>query len=131
MIALESGNKLAKINLATNEVYKNQKGEKVTNTQWHKCIAWGKLAENMVAFLEKGQEVAVHGKVTYRNYTNKEGKSVYTTEIVLNEFMMVGKRMETSTAQQIIGICTYVSKRTLISRLYYSGRLIFQRNFIH
>ena len=99
MIALESGNKLAKINLATNEVYKNQKGEKVTNTQWHKCIAWGKLAENMVAFLEKGQEVAVHGKVTYRNYTNKEGKSVYTTEIVLNEFMMVGKRMETSTAQ--------------------------------
>lgn len=99
MVALESGNKLAKLNLATNEVYKNPKGEKITNTQWHRCIAWGRVAENMVNFLEKGQEVAVHGKVTYKNYTNKEGRSVYTTEIVIDEFMMVGKKSGSNAAQ--------------------------------
>lgn len=94
MIALESGNKLAKLSLATKEVYKNQKGEKVIDTQWHRLIAWGKIAENMATFLEKGQEVAVNGKVTYKNYTNKEGKAIYYTEIVVNEFMMVGARKE-------------------------------------
>ena len=98
MIALESGNKLVKLNLATKEVYKNQKGEKVIDTQWHRLIAWGKLAENMGTFLEKGQEVAVNGKITYKNYTNKEGKAIYYTEIVVNEFMMVGKRAEKSPA---------------------------------
>lgn len=99
MVALDSGNKLAKISIATNEVYKNQKGEKVVNTQWHKCIAWGKTAENMVSFLDKGQEVAIQGKITYKNYTNKEGKAIYYTEIVINEFMMVGRKMETAKAQ--------------------------------
>ena len=94
MIALDSGNKLAKLSLATNEVYKNPKGEKVVSTQWHKCIAWGKVAENMVSFLDKGQEVAVQGKITYKNYTNKDGKMVYYTEIVINEFMMVGRKSE-------------------------------------
>lgn len=99
MVALDSGNKLAKLSLATNETYKNQKGEKVINTQWHKCIAWGKVAENMVAFLDKGQEVAVQGKITYKNYTNKDGKMVYYTEIVINEFMMVGRRAEAGNTQ--------------------------------
>jgi len=96
MIALDSGNKLAKLSLATKEVYKNQKGEKVIDTQWHKLIAWGKLAENMHSFLDKGQEVAVNGKVTYKNYTNKEGRAIYYTEIVVNEFMMVGRKSEKS-----------------------------------
>jgi len=99
MISLDSGNKLAKLSLATKEVYKNQKGEKVIDTQWHRLIAWGKLAENMAAFLEKGQEVAVNGKVTYKNYTNKEGIAVYYTEIVVNEFMMVGSKKGSALTQ--------------------------------
>jgi len=100
MISLDSGNKLAKLSLATKEVYKNQKGEKVIDTQWHRLIAWGKLAENMVAFLDKGQEVAVSGKIAYKNYTNKEGVAVYYTEILVNEFMMVGAKREKSAAQK-------------------------------
>ena len=92
MINLENGNSLAKMSLATNEVYKNNKGEKVTDTQWHKLIAWGKLAENMVTYLDKGQEVAVSGKITYRSYVNKDGQTINYTEIVASEFMMVGSR---------------------------------------
>ena len=96
MINLESGNSLAKMSLATKEVYKNNKGEKVIDTQWHRLIAWGKLAENMNTYLEKGQEVAISGKITYKSYTNKEGKNVNYTEIVANEFMMIGSRRNPS-----------------------------------
>jgi len=100
MIKLENGNSLAKMTLATNEYYRNKNGEKVTDTQWHKLIAWGKLAENMHAYLEKGQEVAISGKITYKSYTNKEGQNVNYTEIVANEFMMVGSRNNNAAEQK-------------------------------
>jgi len=92
MINLENGSSLVKMSLATKEVYKNNKGEKVIDTQWHKLIAWGKLAENMGAYLDKGQEVAVSGKITYKSYTNKDGNTINYTEIVASEFMMVGAK---------------------------------------
>lgn len=98
MIKLENGNSLAKMNLATNEYYKNKQGEKVEDTQWHRLIAWGKLADNMVALLDKGQEVAVSGKITYNSYTNKDGQTVYTTEIVVQEFMLIGARKKNGVA---------------------------------
>ena len=99
MINLESGSTLAKMSLATKEVYKNSKGEKVIDTQWHKLIAWGKLAENMAAYLDKGQEVAVSGKITYKSYVNKEGKTTNYTEIVASEFMMVGSKRNTNSME--------------------------------
>ena len=92
MITLENGSQLTKISLATKEVYKNAKGEKVIDTQWHRLIAWGKLAENMSTYLEKGQETAISGKITYKSYVNKDGNTINYTEIVVNEFMMVGSK---------------------------------------
>jgi single-strand DNA-binding protein len=98
MINLENGSSLAKLSLATKEVYKNNKGEKVIDTQWHRLIAWGKLAENMGAYLDKGQEVAVSGKITYKSYTNKDGMIINYTEIVASEFMMVGSKRNNNSA---------------------------------
>ncbi len=98
MIKLENGNSLAKMTLATNEYYKNKNGEKVEDTQWHRLIAWGKLADNMAALLDKGREVAISGKITYNTYTNKEGQTVYTTEIVVQEFMLIGARKSSVAA---------------------------------
>jgi len=98
MINLENGSSLAKLSLATKEVYKNNKGEKVIDTQWHRLIAWGKLAENMGAYLDKGQEVAVSGKITYKSYTNKDGMTINYTEIVASEFMMVGSKRSSNSA---------------------------------
>ena len=100
MITLENGSVLTKISLATKEVYKNTKGEKVIDTQWHRLISWGKLAENMATYLEKGQEVAVAGKITYKSYVNKEGASVNYTEIVVNEFMMMGSKKKASVEKK-------------------------------
>ena len=89
---LESGKKVAKLNLATNETYKNQNGEKITDTSWHNLVLWGKTAEIAQKFLEKGMEVAIEGRITTRSYNSKEGEKRYITEIVVNELMMLGKK---------------------------------------
>jgi single-strand DNA-binding protein len=87
--SLEGGKKLAKMSIATNENYKNSKGEKVTETQWHNLIAWGKTAEIVEKFLKKGSEVAIEGKLINRNYTDKEGIKRYVTEIEVSELLML------------------------------------------
>nr|AUN35591.1 single-stranded DNA-binding protein [uncultured bacterium] len=86
----ESGKKLVKFSLATNEVYHNAKGEKVKETQWHNLIAWGKLADIVEKYLNKGNEVAIEGKLITRNYNDKEGNKKYVTEIQVNELLMLG-----------------------------------------
>ena len=90
--SLEKGNKLAKLSLATNETYTNQKGEKVTETQWHNLVVWGKQADIVEKYLTKGSEIAVEGKLTSRSYTDKEGVKKYFTEIVVNDFLMLDKK---------------------------------------
>lgn len=87
IIEFENGKKLAKLSVATNEYYKNSKGEKVQDTQWHNVVAWGKTAEYMSGSLKKGQEVCLKGKLTNRSYDDKAGVKKYVTEIVVNEFM--------------------------------------------
>ncbi len=89
VIELENGGKLAKFSIATNENYKNAKGEKVTDTQWHNIVAWGKTAEIVENYLTKGKEVAVEGKLVNRSYENKEGEKRYVTEIRCNELLML------------------------------------------
>lgn len=86
----ESGKKLVRFSVATNESYRNAKGEKVTETQWHNLIAWGAIAENAEKVLVKGAEVCVEGKLINRNYTDKEGNKKYITEIQVNEFLKLG-----------------------------------------
>ena len=91
IVNLDNGGKLAKFSVATNEIYKNSKGEKVTDTQWHNVVAWGKTAEIVENYLTKGNEVAVEGKLIHRSYENKEGEKRYITEIKCNELVMLGK----------------------------------------
>jgi single-strand DNA-binding protein len=92
IITLDSGKKLAKFSIATNESYKNTNGEKVTDTQWHNIVAWNKTADIIERYLQKGNEVAIEGKLTSRNYETKEGEKRYVTEIVCNELLMLGNK---------------------------------------
>jgi single-strand DNA-binding protein len=87
----ETGKKLVRFSVATNEQYKNGKGERVTETQWHNLIAWGKVADIAEKFLAKGTEVAIEGKLVNRNYMDKEGNKKYITEIQVTELLMLGK----------------------------------------
>lgn len=87
----ETGKKLATLTLATNEVYKNDKGEKVEETQWHKVVAWNKNAEIIEKYVTKGKEIAVEGKLVHRSYDDKNGEKRYVTEVVVNELLLLGK----------------------------------------
>jgi single-strand DNA-binding protein len=91
IVNLESGSKLAKFSIATTDSYKNAKGEKVEDTQWHNIVAWGKTAEIVENYLVKGKQVAVEGKLIHRSYETKEGEKRYISEIKCNELLMLGK----------------------------------------
>ena len=94
---LESGKKVAKFSIATNESYKDSKGEKVTNTQWHNIVAWGKIAEIVEKYVGKGKEVALEGKLTSRSYETKEGEKRYITEVVVDEILLLGIKGDNAT----------------------------------
>lgn len=91
IISLETGRKLAKFPLATNDYYYNKQGDKIEDTQWHNIIAWGKTAEIIEKYVNKGQEVAIEGKLTSRSYEDSQGIKRYITEVVCNEFLMLSK----------------------------------------
>ena len=88
----ESGKKMARFSVATNESYRNAKGEKVTETQWHNLIAWGKIADIAEKYLAKGTEVAIEGKLVSRNYTDKDGLKKHITEIQVHEVLLLGSK---------------------------------------
>jgi single-strand DNA-binding protein len=84
--------KVAHLSIATNENYRNAKGEKVTDTQWHNVVAWGKLADIAEKYLLKGTEVVIEGKLINRNYTDKQGVKRYITEVQANELLILTKK---------------------------------------
>jgi single-strand DNA-binding protein len=88
----DAGKKLVRFSIATNETYRNAKGEKVKETQWHSLIAWGKVADIAEKYLNKGSEVAIEGKLINRNYTDKEGNKKYVSEVQVNEMLMFGSK---------------------------------------
>ena len=88
----DTNKKLARVSLATKETYKNNKGEKVTETQWHNLVIWGAQAQLVEDLLKKGDEVAIEGRIANSNYTDKDGNKRYVSEIVVNEFLKLGTK---------------------------------------
>ncbi|MBC7439524.1 single-stranded DNA-binding protein [Flavobacterium franklandianum] len=87
----DGGKKLANLTIATNDSYKNDKGEKVEQTEWHKVVAWGKTADLIEKYVTKGLQIGIEGKLTHRSYDDKNGEKRYITEIVVNELLLLGK----------------------------------------
>jgi len=91
IITLDSGKKLAKFSLATNEYYKDADGQKQTKTDWHNLVAWNKTAEIIENYVTKGKEIAIEGKLKNRSWDDKEGNKRYITEVVVSEVLMFSK----------------------------------------
>lgn len=89
---IAGGKKVAKFSIATNESYKNQKGEKITDTQWHNLIVWGNQANAIEKYVQKGAELAIEGKLQSSSYIDKEGIKRYVTEIVVSDFLLMSKK---------------------------------------
>ncbi|WP_372936718.1 single-stranded DNA-binding protein [Mariniphaga sediminis] len=91
---LDSGKTVANFSIATNEIYYDQSGKKVSETTWHRLVAWGRQAEVVENYLKKGSEIALEGKLTNRSYEDKNGEKQYISEIVVNSLMMLDKKSE-------------------------------------
>jgi single-strand DNA-binding protein len=87
----ESGRVVAQFTIATSEKYKDKTGNLVTNTEWHNIVAWSPLAEIAEKFLKKGSQVYIEGKITSRDYTDKDGQQKRFTEILAREFSLVDR----------------------------------------
>lgn len=102
MITTQSGRPLTELSLATNESYKNKEGNWITSTEWHRCIAWGKLAEVISNVCKKGQEVVVRGKLAYNTYEDKDGNTRKIPQVVIDDFSVLSRKSsqtEAATAQ--------------------------------
>ncbi len=86
------GFKVAQFSLATSESYKNKQGEWVNVTQWHTCKAFNKTAEYIAKSVDKGNEILCSGKIQYSSWTDKENVKRYTTEILVNEVLIINKK---------------------------------------
>ena len=96
---LDGGKKLVRFSVATNETYRNAEGVKITDTQWHNLVAFGKVADIAEKYLDKGSEVALEGKLVNRNYTNKEGIKKYVTEVQVSEVLLLGANASKMAAE--------------------------------
>jgi single-strand DNA-binding protein len=82
--------KKVSFSIATSDSYKNQKGEKVEDTQWHNVVVWGALAGVAEKYLKKGQEVCIEGRLVHRDYETDKGEKRFITEINANDLVMFG-----------------------------------------
>ena len=89
---LDTSKKVARLSLATNDYYRNQKGESVQDTQWHNLVAWNKHAEIIENYVPKGKEIAIEGKLISRSYEDNEGNKRYVTEILVSEILLLGSK---------------------------------------
>ena len=94
-----SGQAVANFSLATTEVGSSKDGNKQEYTEWHKVVAWGRLAEICGEYLSKGKQVYIEGRIQTRDWEDKDGIKRYTTEIVANQMLMLGSRDSAEAAR--------------------------------
>ena len=84
--AMQSGDKVANLNIATSERWKDKDGQPQEKTEWHRVVVFGRIAEVAEQYLRKGSKVLIEGKLQTRKWTDNQGAEKYTTEIVVNGF---------------------------------------------
>jgi single-strand DNA-binding protein len=91
--SLPSGDSVANFSLATTERFRDRSGAPQERTEWHRIVAFGKLADNCAHYLGKGRQVYVEGRLTTREYEAKDGSGKrYRTEIVARQVRFLGRR---------------------------------------
>ncbi len=95
------GGNVANFPLATTEVYRDRNGSKVDQTEWHNIAMWGKLAEIAGKILRKGAKVYIEGRIKNRSWEDREGNKRYITEIVAENFTLLGPRPVNTNSQSI------------------------------
>jgi len=101
VMAFETGRKLVRFSLATNDRYKDKNGEWKEDVQWHNITLWGKIAERAERILDKGQEILLEGKISYQSFENNQGEKRYSTVIEGNDFLLLNKPSQESKYNEL------------------------------
>lgn len=99
---IPAGDAVASFRLATNRVWKNKEGNQQERTEWHRIIAWRKLAEICSEYLKKGSHVYIEGRLETRSWDDGSGNKKYVTEIVANTMQMLDASSGTSPMEEKI-----------------------------
>lgn len=94
-----SGTAVTQFNIATTERFNNKAGEREERTEWHRVVAWAKLAEICNQYLKKGKQVYIEGRLQTRQWEDQSGNKRYTTEVVANNMVMLGRAGEAGDFQ--------------------------------
>jgi single-strand DNA-binding protein len=94
-----SGQAVCNFSLATDRSYRDRNGQTQKQTEWHKIVVWGKLAEICQKYLKKGSQIFVEGRIQSRQWEDQQGQKRTSFEIVANEMRMLGARGEMPGAQ--------------------------------
>ena len=92
--SIPSGQQVATFTLATNRRWTDKAGQRQEQTEWHQIVCWGKSAEIAAQYLTKGKQIFVEGRLQTRSYDDKDGKKVWTTEVVAEDVILLGGRGE-------------------------------------
>lgn len=85
------GTAVANLRVATTESWTDKSGERTEKTEWHKVVLWGKQAETASQYLTKGKQVYLEGRLQTREWTDKDGNKRFSTEVVANQMLMLGR----------------------------------------
>lgn len=95
-----SGDSVVTIRLATSRRWNNKQGQKQEETEWHRVVFFGKLADIVSQYLKKGSQVYIEGRIRTQKWHDKEGHERYSTEIVAESMQMLGGRGNNQSGQQ-------------------------------
>lgn len=97
---MDNGTGIANFSVATSDDYKNKQGEKIEETEWHRIVIFGKLAEIVEKYVKKGSFLQLMGKIKTRSWDDKDGNKRYTTEIICDNMQMLGSKSDTGLPDQ-------------------------------
>jgi single-strand DNA-binding protein len=100
---IRDGTAVANLRIATSETWNDANGQKQERTEWHRVVAWGKLAEIAKEYMTKGRQVYVEGRLQTRSWDDREGNKRYTTEVRADQMIMLGTRGDAGGARDASG----------------------------
>ncbi|MFQ5890799.1 MAG: single-stranded DNA-binding protein [Gemmatimonadota bacterium] len=96
--SIPSGTRVATLSVATSRQWTDRNGQQQEKTEWHRVVAWDRLAEICERYLKKGDRVYIEGSIEYRQWEGQDGQTRFTTEIRARDMIMLGGRGDSATA---------------------------------
>lgn len=104
LVSAGEQNSVVSMTIATNDIYKDNQGNKATRTEWHNIVAFGRIANLIMQYTKKGDHIMLEGRLQTRQYVNKEQQQRYVTEIIAEELLFLGGKKDNASGNDVARI---------------------------